>query len=41
VPNAIADQAAGGEVLFIGTVRNNDVDKRLVETGSGPHTRSL
>ena len=27
VRNAIADPAAGGEVLFIGTVRNNDADK--------------
>jgi molybdopterin synthase catalytic subunit len=27
VRNAIADPAAGGEVLFVGTVRDNDADK--------------
>jgi molybdopterin synthase catalytic subunit len=27
VRNAIADPAAGGEVLFIGTVRDNDADR--------------
>ena len=30
VRNAIADPAAGGEVLFVGTVRDNDADKGVI-----------
>lgn len=37
VRNAIADPAAGGEVLFIGTVRNNDVDKGVTGLGYSAH----
>ena len=34
---AIADPAAGGEVLFIGTVRDNDVDKGVIGLGYSAH----
>ena len=37
VRNAIADPAAGGEVLFIGTVRDNDVDKGVIGLGYSAH----
>ncbi|MGH3266607.1 MAG: molybdenum cofactor biosynthesis protein MoaE [Trebonia sp.] len=37
VRNAIADPAAGGEVLFIGTVRNNDADKGVTGLGYSAH----
>jgi len=37
VRNAIADPAAGGEALFIGTVRDNDVDKGVTELGYSAH----
>jgi molybdopterin synthase catalytic subunit len=37
VRNAIADPAAGGEVLFIGTVRNNDADKGVAGLSYSAH----
>ena len=37
VRNAIADPAAGGEVLFIGTVRDNDTDKGVTGLGYSAH----
>jgi molybdopterin synthase catalytic subunit len=37
VRNAIADPAAGGEVLFIGTVRDNDADKGVIGLGYSAH----
>jgi molybdopterin synthase catalytic subunit len=37
VRNAIADPAAGGEVLFIGAVRNNDADKGVTGLGYSAH----
>jgi len=37
VRNAIADPAAGGEVLFIGTVRNNDADKGVIGLAYSAH----
>ena len=37
VRNAIADPAAGGEVLFIGTVRNNDADKGVTGLSYSAH----
>jgi molybdopterin synthase catalytic subunit len=37
VRNAIADPAAGGEVLFIGTVRNNDADKGVTGLAYSAH----
>lgn len=37
VRNAIADPAAGGEALFIGTVRDNDADKGVTELGYSAH----
>ena len=37
VRNAIADPAAGGEVLFVGTVRNNDADKGVAGLSYSAH----
>ena len=37
VRNAIADPAAGGEVLFIGAVRDHDADKGVVGLGYSAH----
>ena len=37
VRNAIADPAAGGEVLFTGTVRNNDADKGVTGLAYSAH----
>ena len=37
VRDAIADPAAGGEVLFIGTVRDNDADKGVTGLGYSAH----
>ena len=37
VRNAIADPAAGGEVLFIGTVRDNDAEKGVIGLGYSAH----
>ena len=37
VRNAIADPAAGGEVLFIGTVRNTDADKGVIGLAYSAH----
>ena len=37
VRNAIADPAAGGEVLFVGTVRNNDADKGVTGLSYSAH----
>jgi molybdopterin synthase catalytic subunit len=37
VRNAIADPAAGGEVLFIGTVRDNDADKGVIGLSYSAH----
>jgi len=37
VRNAIADPAAGGEVLFVGTVRDNDEDKGVIGLGYSAH----
>lgn len=37
VRNAIADPAAGGEVLFIGTVRDNDADKGVTALSYTAH----
>jgi transposase len=37
VRNAIADPAAGGEVLFIGTVRDNDADKGVIGLAYSAH----
>jgi molybdopterin synthase catalytic subunit len=37
VRNAIADPAAGGEVLFIGTVRDNDADKGVTALSYSAH----
>jgi molybdopterin synthase catalytic subunit len=37
VRNAIADPAAGGEVLFVGTVRNHDDDKGVTGLGYSAH----
>jgi molybdopterin synthase catalytic subunit len=37
VRNAIADPAAGGEVLFIGTVRDNDDDKGVTGLSYSAH----
>jgi molybdopterin synthase catalytic subunit len=37
VRNAIADPAAGGEVLFIGAVRDNDADKGVTGLGYSAH----
>jgi molybdopterin synthase catalytic subunit len=40
VRNAIADPAAGGEVLFIGTVRDNDADKGVTALSYSAHPRA-
>ena len=37
VRNAIADPAAGGEVLFIGTVRDNDEEKGVTTLAYSAH----
>ena len=37
VRNAIADAAAGGEVLFVGTVRDNDADKGVTGLSYSAH----
>ena len=37
VRNAIAGPAAGGEVLFVGTVRNNDAEKGVTGLGYSAH----
>lgn len=37
VRNAIADPAAGGEVLFIGTVRDNDAQKGVTALSYSAH----
>jgi molybdopterin synthase catalytic subunit len=37
VRNAIADPAAGGEVLFIGTVRDNDAARDVAALGYSAH----
>ena len=37
VRTAIADPAAGGEVLFIGTVRDNDAEKGVTGLGYSAH----
>ena len=37
VRNAIADPAAGGEVLFIGTVRDNDAGKGVTALSYSAH----
>ncbi len=37
VRNAIADPAAGGEVLFIGAVRDNDAEKGVTGLGYSAH----
>jgi molybdopterin synthase catalytic subunit len=37
VRDAIADPAAGGEVLFVGTVRNNDADKGVTGLSYSAH----
>jgi molybdopterin synthase catalytic subunit len=37
VRNAIADPAAGGEVLFVGTVRNTDADKGVIGLAYSAH----
>ena len=37
VRDAIADPAAGGEVLFIGTVRDNDAEKGVTGLGYSAH----
>jgi molybdopterin synthase catalytic subunit len=37
VRNAIADPAAGGEVLFVGTVRNTDADKGVIGLSYSAH----
>jgi molybdopterin synthase catalytic subunit len=37
VRTAIADPAAGGEVLFIGTVRDNDADKGVTALSYSAH----
>ena len=37
VRNAIADPAAGGEVLFIGTVRDNDAERGVTALGYSAH----
>ena len=37
VRKAIADPAAGGEVLFVGTVRDNDVDKGVIGLAYSAH----
>jgi molybdopterin synthase catalytic subunit len=37
VRNAIADPAAGGEVLFIGAVRDNDADKGVIGLSYSAH----
>ena len=35
--NAIADPAAGGEVLFVGTVRDNDAEKGVIGLAYSAH----
>jgi molybdopterin synthase catalytic subunit len=37
VRSAIADPAAGGEVLFIGTVRDHDAEKGVIGLGYSAH----
>src|SRR5580704_1971574 len=37
VRNAIADPTAGGEVLFVGIVRDNDVDKGVIGLAYSAH----
>ena len=37
VRDAIADPAAGGEVLFVGTVRNHDADQGVTALGYSAH----
>ena len=37
VRNAIADPAAGGEVLFVGTVRDNDAEKGVIGLAYSAH----
>ena len=37
VRNAIADPAAGGEVLFVGTVRDNDAEKGVTALSYSAH----
>ena len=37
VRNAIADPAAGGEVLFVGTVRDNDADRGVIGLSYSAH----
>jgi molybdopterin synthase catalytic subunit len=37
VRNAIADPAAGGEVLFVGTVRDTDADKGVIGLSYSAH----
>ena len=37
VRNAIADPAAGGEVLFVGTVRDNDAEKDVAALSYSAH----
>jgi molybdopterin synthase catalytic subunit len=37
VRNAIADPAAGGEVLFVGTVRDNDADRCVTGLSYSAH----
>jgi len=37
VRNAIADPAAGGEVLFIGTVRDNDAERGVTALAYSAH----
>ena len=37
VRNAIADPAAGGEVLFVGTVRDNDAEKGVTGLSYSAH----
>jgi molybdopterin synthase catalytic subunit len=37
VRNAIADPTAGGEVLFVGTVRDNDADKGVTGLSYSAH----
>jgi molybdopterin synthase catalytic subunit len=37
VRDAIADPAAGGEVLFVGTVRDNDADKGVIGLSYSAH----
>jgi molybdopterin synthase catalytic subunit len=38
VRNAIADAAVGGEVLFVGTVRDNDADKGVIGLAYSAHS---